>query len=131
MRHDIKFSCVGDGKNLAFMSVVDAYSILGNALDNAIEAVNKLKDKNHKQISLVLEKKGEFINICIMNYTENKVSGSQEFPESTKENDGYHGFGLKSIAYIAKKYGGNIEILQSDGIFKLNIYLLARNNNGE
>ncbi|MDE6590230.1 MAG: hypothetical protein K2K53_07795, partial [Oscillospiraceae bacterium] len=38
-RHEIALSCIADGKQLAFMDPVDLYTLVGNALDNAIEAV--------------------------------------------------------------------------------------------
>ena len=41
----IHISCVADGSLLAFMNPVDLYTLFGNALDNAIEAVRKLESK--------------------------------------------------------------------------------------
>lgn len=41
----IHINCVADGSLLAFMNPVDLYTLFGNALDNAIEAVRKLESK--------------------------------------------------------------------------------------
>ncbi len=39
---DIVITCIADGKLLEFISSTDLYSLFGNALDNAIEAVSVL-----------------------------------------------------------------------------------------
>lgn len=46
----IILSCVADGENIAFMEDADVYSLFGNALDNAIEAVLKLEEQRKTQL---------------------------------------------------------------------------------
>ena len=43
----IVVSCVADGALLSFMHTMDLYSLFGNALDNAIEAVEKIETEEH------------------------------------------------------------------------------------
>ena len=40
-----------------------------------------------------------------------------------REEKGYHGFGLRSIRYLAQKYGGHMELSDADGLFTLQIML--------
>ena len=44
-RHDITFTCVADGSLLNDLYVMDICTILGNALDNAIECEVLIEDK--------------------------------------------------------------------------------------
>lgn len=41
--HEIQWSCMVDGSRMNFMKAEDIYGIFGNALDNAIEAVSRLR----------------------------------------------------------------------------------------
>ena len=43
-QHGITLTCVADGAALDFMDTMDLCSLFGNALDNAIESVEKLPD---------------------------------------------------------------------------------------
>ncbi len=128
-RERITLTCMGDGRALDFMEVMDIYSLFGNALDNAVEATEGLSDPGRRQISVVVEKRGGFVNVSVLNYTDGKgelPEGLPEgLPETTKTAEpGYHGFGLKSIRATAEKYGGDIAVSRSDGVFRLNIFLL-------
>lgn len=42
----------------------------------------------------------------------------------TKRDKYYHGFGMKSMERVVKKYGGSIAAAQRDGIFALDILLV-------
>jgi len=53
-KHQIRLSCIVDSSQLDFMSTLDIYVLLGNAIDNAIECVSKHKDKEKRVISLTI-----------------------------------------------------------------------------
>lgn len=42
-------------------------------------------------------------------------------PKTTKANNGYHGYGLKSIKLIVDKYDGDFKIDIKDSIFMIQI----------
>ena len=48
--------------------------------------------------------------LCIRfeNYCEGSLNFSEGLPVTTKEDRNFHGYGLKSIRYVAKKYGGTV-----------------------
>ena len=48
IQNEIQLTCMGDASGLNYMSEYDLYSLIGNALDNAIEAVTQLKDDEKK-----------------------------------------------------------------------------------
>lgn len=54
LKNDITLTCVIDGNLLDFMEVMDICTIFGNALDNAIESVMKLEEKEKRLIKIAL-----------------------------------------------------------------------------
>ena len=122
--HGIEWTCVADGKLLEFVDVLDLFTLMGNALDNAVEGVGKCGPEQHKSISVRIWKKDLFTVIQV----ENSYNGEIRFlenglPASTKGDDANHGFGTKSIQSIAKKYGGTLTVCAEDQVFTLTILL--------
>ncbi|MCH5350782.1 MAG: sensor histidine kinase [Clostridiales bacterium] len=121
---DIKLMCMADGSGLAFMNNADQYAMFGNIIDNAVEAVVRLEDKNKRYIDLNIRSVGVFVSIMAENYYEGELSFSPDgFPVTLKADKNSHGFGLKSVKYIAEKYGGNLSVKTSDGIFSVAILI--------
>ncbi|MDE7312198.1 MAG: ATP-binding protein [Eubacterium sp.] len=120
--HGITISCMADGSQMDFMNTVDLYAVLGNALDNAIEEVEKFQEKELRQIDVLIYRKQQFLAIHITNPMEQK-DGKLEYeeglPVTTKGNRLVHGFGLRSIRHILKKYDGFLTIREEDGCFSL------------
>ena len=46
-----------------------------------------------------------------------------DLPKTTKKNKQYHAIGLKSIRYIAEKYGGDISVSTEMNCFNLEVLL--------
>ena len=124
LRHNIVLKCIADGAALNFMKSSDVYSLFGNALDNAIEAVMKLTDESKRVIGLKVYSVGELITVNVKNFYEGTLLLDEEgFPDTTKANKDYHGYGMKSIRMIVEKYGGDLSILTKDGVFNLNLLI--------
>ncbi len=85
--------------------------IVGNILDNAIESCQKVTDTN-KDIwgSITVDKHNIIINIKNTAVDSNNLKTSKADKKS-------HGYGLKSISHIAKKYNGYAKFSFTDGIF--------------
>lgn len=76
-----------------------------------------------RAISMRIEQKNMFIGIQIANpYTGEKLI-SDELPKTHKDDAANHGFGMKSIRYLAEKYGGHMEFSTAGGLFTLQILL--------
>ena len=119
----ITVSCVADGSQMNFIDTVDLYAILGNALDNAIEAVVKLESEEQKQIDVMVYRQQNFLVMNIVNPIAEKLVYEEDLPVTTKGDKRYHGFGLKSMNYIVKKYDGFLNISEADGCFSLKILI--------
>lgn len=128
-RH-ISLTVMGDGKALSFMQEMDVYSLFGNILDNAIEAVEHLNEPEKRTISLVIDRKGDLVHISIYNFKEVYLElQSNGLPYTTKTDDkDFHGYGLRSVQAIAEKYEGHIDICLESDIFGLNIFLNCPDN---
>lgn len=120
---NIIFRCSVDDVNLSFIRLPDLYAILGNAIDNAIEYVETLSEPSMRAISMRIEQKNMFIGIQIANPYVGENLISDELPKSHKEDASQHGFGMKSIRYLAEKYGGYMEFSTVGGLFTLQILL--------
>ncbi len=119
----IALSCVADGSCLDFMDTVDLYAILGNAIDNAIEAVGKLKEREQKQIDLMIYRRKKFLTIQIINPMEAPLVYQDGFPVTTKKDRGFHGFGFRSIEHNLKKYEGVLNLEEEDGCFSVTMLI--------
>lgn len=122
--YGIKFTCLGNGNLLSFINTADLYALFGNAIDNAIDAVKDLTEEGKRLISINIDEKGDYVLIYFINYYEGSLQMERGLPLTTKTTDqGYHGFGLKSIRLIASKYKGSILVSAKDGIFNLCVSL--------
>ena len=118
---NIPFTFSVDGLCLSFMKSSDLVSLFGNLLSNAIEAEGKLANKNQAYILLKVAEKGKMVSLHIENYYPEKVIFKDGLPQTSKEDSRYHGFGVKSIHYIVKKYHGTMFIQQENNVYEVNI----------
>lgn len=121
----IRLTYMGNGADLGFMQVMDVYSLFGNAISNAVEAVEKLEDPEKKIIDIVSECRGDLISIHISNYFDGELQMEDGLPRTgKKEEEGFHGYGMKSMKLIAEKYGGSLSVSADGDLFTLDVYLM-------
>ena len=123
MKNDITMTCVVDGTLFAFMDVMDICSIFGNALDNAIECEKKVPEKEKRLIHVSAYSQRNFLIVRIENYCEEDVDFREALPVTTKKNAGNHGYGTKSLRYIVRKYGGEVDFAVQDNWFTVKILI--------
>ena len=120
-QNGITFSCMADGQKLSFIESGDLYCLFGNIIDNALEAVNKVPDRERRVINIVIKEKSGTLVIQEENYFEGELEFKDGLPQTTKGDKAYHGFGTRSIRMIVNKYGGAFSTRAVDGVFYLNI----------
>lgn len=113
------------GKTLA-MDETDICAIFGNALDNAMEAVEKLPAKE-REIRMDVRLGKGMLALKVSNPCGEETLRMNEkgLPFTTKTG-ALHGLGLASIREAAKKYQGSMEIRNENGIFELFVYCRCR-----
>lgn len=91
----------------------DLCALLGNALDNAIEASRKTRNQ---QIQLHCKADQGLFMLCV----KNTLAGDEQ-PDlgTTKKDKRMHGFGLAGMREIAMRYGGFLQAQAKDGAFEL------------
>ena len=109
-RHKIRFTYMIDGEQLDFMDPVDIASLFGNAPDNAIESVLRTDDAERRIIRLNASVKRSFFSVHFENYCGETVVFRDGMLQTVKQDNRYHGFGVKSIRYIVEKYGGTLRM---------------------
>ena len=87
----------------------DLCVILGNLLDNAIEAALKAVNK---RISVDIYSDEQAMVIKISNTTEENVLKNNPEMNTTKKDNSYHGYGIKNVSELVKKNNGTIEYIQ-------------------
>jgi len=117
--HGITITCMADGSQMDFMNMIDLYAVLGNAVDNAIEEVGKFEEKEKRQIDVLIYRKQQFLAIHVTNPMEGQLVYEEGLPVTTKGSRIVHGFGLRSVRHILKKYDGFLTIQEEDGCFSL------------
>lgn len=95
-----------------YIKQIDLFILLGNALDNAIEACDKMDKQRKKFINIDMRSDNDYLIIQIQNSTESKDNSNIVNFTSSKKDKINHGYGLKSIEAIVDSY---------DGIMKTNI----------
>ena len=92
---------------------VDLCALLGNALDNAMEAAAKAEDKR-----ILVQCRVE--RGMLMLRVVNALAGDERPGlATTKEDPTRHGFGIPGMAEIARRYGGYLEAGGAGGKFTL------------
>ncbi|MCB6286254.1 ATP-binding protein [[Clostridium] scindens] len=123
--YHVAFSCMADGKLINYMNPVDIYALIGNALDNALECVmNEPEEK--RIISLHIRKNGDMVLIHMENHCSIEPQFQNGLPVTNKSDKTVHGFGVRSICYIAQKYDGDVRMKVQNQSFVLDIFLPQR-----
>lgn len=107
------------GGAMSVLNSEDIVVLFGNLLDNAIEATEHCSEKT---IVLNIHEYGECLSICVENNYNKKFSDVNL--KTTKLNKGEHGYGVKTIKEIVKKYDGSVKFLENDsGMFCCDILI--------
>ena len=101
------------------MNQIDCCVLLGNLIDNAIEACEKVNDNKYIRLYMGLYKKQLYISVT--NATNEVVRKFDEEYITTKR--GNHGHGLKRINKVVEKYNGYINRKNEPGVFVTEIML--------
>ncbi|WP_195269236.1 sensor histidine kinase [Eubacterium sp. 1001713B170207_170306_E7] len=101
---------------------MDLCIILGNALDNALEACEKMPC-GQGEIILSLRKTGGMLLLDIKNTIDKEPVKDSDGLITTKKDQVNHGFGLKTIYQLTKQYDGTMDYEVKNGWFYLMINL--------
>lgn len=121
-----------DKKNIKFMLDIEVQQInlseedfvimLGNLLDNAIEAVSKCEE-DKRYINLKIHNLNELLLLDIENSSTEIPKIKKNAFVSSKNEQGLHGWGLKSVKQIVESNHGEIQFQYNEELFKVKILI--------
>lgn len=117
---NIEFSIMADGKLLSFMKEYDIYSLFGNAIDNAVEALKKIPEEERMLTLSIFEEKNMTV-VRMENTFDGTIKTSDGRIQTTKKDDGFHGFGILSMKEIVERYNGLFAWSAKNNLFKITI----------
>ncbi len=121
--HGITWTCMAQGEALDFVEKMDLATLMGNALDNALEAVERIPDHKKRIINVQICPRNNMMQILIENSFDGMLNKIGNQLITRKDDREYHGIGVKSIIAIAEKYGGFATTDAEDNTFILNILI--------
>lgn len=124
--HGIRMTVLADGGKLDFIDVTDLCALFGNAVENAIEAVSAIRDKDKRVISINIRSVAEQIIVCVENYFSGNAMFENGLPVSSKNDSLYHGFGVRSMRMVAEKYDGVFYCAADGDIFRVTVSFPSR-----
>lgn len=120
-RDGVTLTCIADGGALWFMDEADVYSLVGNAVDNALDAVGRLRDPELRAIGLTLRRTGDMVSLSIDNNYDGRVEFADGLPQTTHPDRSVHGLGTQSIRAIAERYGGSATFSADGEVFHVDV----------
>ena len=96
----------------------DLCAILGNLLDNALEAAKQLPDSGQKFIRLTIRRINQMLIIKVENSFLTPPVKQDGALKTSKTDNGLHGWGLKSAKTAAEKYDGMIQTSYDGNTFR-------------
>ena len=97
---------------------VDLCAILGNLLDNAIEAARQVPDPSGRTVALTIRRIHQMLVIKVENGFAAPLVEKDGELKTSKEGNGLHGWGLKSARTAAEKYDGTVQTSQEGDTFR-------------
>lgn len=119
----ITFTLMADGRALAFMDAMDTASFFGNALDNAIEASERVTESSKRTIKVDIHRQHGFVVVSIENYFPWPVDFGRRGPRTTKRDAHRHGFGTVTMRKVAERYNGRLTLSHEDSWFRVLLVL--------
>ncbi len=96
-------------------------NLIGNLMDNAVEACEKVKGQ--REIELSMSQDEEKIYVEIKNTIKKSVLTGNKELKTSKLDRNMHGYGMKTIKEIVKKYEGHMDIWEEMGKFCISLVL--------
>jgi hypothetical protein len=105
------------------LAPTDLCVLLGNSIDNAIEACDELPNGMERKITVECNCSSGFLFLTVRNPIAKPVSICDNRVHTTKKDRALHGFGISSMHKVAKKYDGTLKLDADEGFFTVSIDL--------
>lgn len=121
--HGISFQAQVEFPRHTNIRSADLCAILGNLLDNALEAAKQVPEHGQRLIRLTIRRINQMLVIKVENSFFVPPVAENGSLVTTKKERGLHGWGLKSAQAAAEKYDGMVQTSHEDRIFRVVVTL--------
>lgn len=104
--------------NLSQISPIDLCAVLGNQVENALDACKKIPDSQRRFIQVSICQNKSFVVIQVTNSVHRNPFTADGRLVTNKEDPEFHGLGLKSIQDTVDKYNGYLTNSYEDHQFQ-------------
>lgn len=105
------------------ISLFDINIVLGNLVDNAIEALKAVREDESKKLIIKINSKQGYFKI----YIANTFDGIVPADGSSRKGDNFnHGLGLKSVLKTVEKYGGMLKTDTNGKMFEISVIMYEK-----
>ena len=118
MADDIHFQAQVEFPRHTNLRSADLCAILGNLLDNALEAARQVPKKDGRFVRLTIRRIHQMLVIKVENGFAAPLVEKDGELKTSKEGNGLHGWGLKSARTAAEKYDGTVQTSQEGDTFR-------------
>ena len=111
-------------------SDLEICTLFSNLLDNAIEACEKIED-DRRWVAIQITRKSGMLYLTISNSIKERPSEQEGTLITNKQNHQLHGYGIKSVQRIVRKYEGDFsyQIRKSEFIVTITFWKLQARRN--
>ncbi len=104
------------------MATTDLVTVIGNLIDNALNALNNVSYENRQLLLKIVFNRQRLI-IRISNPFFGEIQCKDGNIISINEDQEHHGYGLKNISKVVNKYKGYMDIDYSENVFTVDIIM--------
>ena len=122
-KHNIKMDIRASYPNNCQISKTDICAILGNLIDNAIEACDKITDEEKRNIIVKISYTDNIVIFRIENSIAYNPFDKSKNLETTKVNKKLHGLGLSIVKKALDNYSGDIRQSVNEDVFTTEVIL--------
>lgn len=121
----IDFIMAAEKKVFDGIDIFDLTVLIGNILDNAIEAVQR-ETQGQRKVFFKAWKQGNLSMVMTENTCSTEPKKENGELVTGKSDKKYHGLGLKNVKEIVKKYSGKIQMGYKNGKFRVFILFYGK-----
>lgn len=105
------------------ISLFDINVVLGNLVDNAIEALKSVQEEESKRLIIKINSRQGYFKI----YMANTFGGIVPINGVSRKGDNFnHGLGLKSVSKTVEKYGGMLKTNINGKMFEISVIMYEK-----
>ena len=107
----------------SFIDNFDLCVMMGNILDNAVEACAALPEGSEKFINVSGGPTANYMLVEVKNSSARKAALLDGLPATSKADKAMHGFGLRSVKKVLERYNGSMDIEQTNDTYSITLMI--------